>query len=41
MHPTTSDIDLTHDGEGIDPTHDEDLNVHHNDIGTYSISIEN
>ena len=41
LQPTTPGTDLTHDDEGMDPTHDEDLNVHHNDTGTYSISIEN
>ena len=40
-HPSTPDTYPTHDYEGTDPTHGEDLNVHHNNIGTYSISISN
>ena len=41
LQPTTPDIDLTYDDKGTDPTHDKDLNVHQNNTGTYSISIEN
>lgn len=38
---STPSIDPTHDGEGTNPTHDEGLDVHHNDTSIYSIYIEN
>ena len=41
LQPSTLDIDPTHDDEDTNPTHDKGLDVHHNDGGTYSISIEN
>ena len=41
LQPSTPSIDTTHDDEGADPTHEEGLDVHHSDRGTYSISIEN
>ena len=41
LQPSTPNIDPTQDDEGTDPTHDEGLDVHHCDRGTYSISIEN
>ena len=41
LQPSTLGTDPTHDDKGTYPTHEEGPNVHHNDRGAYSISIEN
>ena len=41
LQPTTPDTNLTHDDEGMDPTHETGLDVQHNDTSTYSIYIKN
>ena len=41
LQPSTPGIDPAHDEEGTNSTHGEGLDLHHNDRGTYSISIEN
>ena len=35
LQSSTPNIDPTHDDEGTNPTHEEGLDVHQNDRGTY------